>query len=30
MAHDQPMVVVLGTIGGGTSAVAGVLQQLGV
>jgi tetratricopeptide (TPR) repeat protein len=30
MAHDEPMIVVFGTIGGGTSAVAGVLHHLGV
>jgi hypothetical protein len=30
MAHDEPIIVVLGTIGGGTSAVASVLQHLGV
>ncbi len=30
MAHDEPMIVVLGTIGGGTSAVASVLHHLGV
>ncbi len=29
-AHDEPMIVVLGTIGGGTSAVASVLHHLGV
>ena len=30
MAHDEPMIVVFGTIGGGTSAVASVLHHLGV
>ena len=30
MAHDEPIIVVLGTIGGGTSAVASVLHHLGV
>jgi tetratricopeptide (TPR) repeat protein len=30
MALDEPMIVVLGTIGGGTSAVASVLHHLGV
>jgi hypothetical protein len=30
MALDEPIIVVLGTIGGGTSAVAGVLHHLGV
>lgn len=30
MADDEPMIVVLGPLGGGTSAVASVLRQLGV
>ena len=30
MAPDEPMIVVFGTIGGGTSAVASVLHHLGV
>ncbi|BBX45054.1 hypothetical protein GCM10009641_23540 [Mycobacterium cookii] len=30
MAGDEPMIVVLGPLGGGTSAVASVLRQLGV
>ena len=30
MTDDEPMIVVLGPLGGGTSAVASVLRQLGV